>query len=178
MNCIYCNGDTNNKEGICNICMIFGPPIETQEETCDIEKQYIGTNKGLHFYNSEYNYLNPSTIQSFRQNIPELIVRDCIKEFNLDDEQAEKLRMILMARGVNKWFYVRREFIRLKHYVKEMLKSSEYPYGHKEVHKIIQNIYTKMQKMSRTSRWVKWPNTITHKWKNIEKIIEIKGKRR
>lgn len=209
MRCTGCGGDTNNEEGVCNICMLFGSPKEYKEQGIDIVveqeemiegkkeiddrqqeeiedmprehtleylEQYVGIPRGLYFSNVEYNYLNPNTIWSFRQNIPELIVRDCIRKFNLDDEQAEKLRIILIARGVNKWFYVRRQFIKLKHEVKEMLKSKESPYGDKKVHRIIEKIYVNMQDMVNMSRYVEWPETITHKWKNIEKDIEIKGK--
>lgn len=190
MSCKYCKGYTDNEESICDICMLFGPPekhdVEIEDENVrepdiiqvDIiqrpdEGQSIGTPKGIYFNNSEYNYLDPNTIWSFRQDIPELIVQDCIKEFNLDDEQAEKLRIILMARGVNKWMLVRRQFIKLKLQIKEMLKDKK---DDKKVYRAVQQIYVKMQNMARMPRWVKWPNTTTHKWKNIEKDIEIKGK--
>lgn len=188
--CKMCGVYTENEEGMCYLCMIFPKKDEEYEEYEeyednkgeegeDIEKykqQKVGIFKGIYFYNAEYNYLNPETIWSFRQNIPELIVRDCIREFNLDDEQAEKLRIILLARGVNKWFYARREFLRLKHDVKDMLKSKELPYNDKEVHKIIQDIYVKMQNIAKMSRWIEWPRTVTHQWKNIEKDIEVKGR--
>lgn len=139
--------------------------------------QYVGKPRGLYFSNAEFNYLNERTIQSFRQNIPELIIRDCVKEFNLDDEQAEKMRIILMARGVNKWFYARREFLRLKHKVKQMLKSKVGIYGDKRTHKMIEDIYVDMQNIAKTSRWVEWPISITHKWSRIEKDIKIKRRR-
>lgn len=120
--------------------------------------------------------INPNNIQSCRQNIPELIVRDCIREFNFDEEQAERLRMILLARGVNKWFFARREFIRLKHQVKEMLKSDQYPYNDKKVHRTVGKIYVRMQNIAKLPRWIWWPATITHKWKKIESKIIIKGR--
>jgi len=212
MICKGCGGETDNDEGICNICMLFGSPKEYKEQGIDIvveqeemmegkkeidgqqgieeeaedmprkhilehlEEQYVGIPRGIYFDNAEYNYLNQRTIQSFRQNIPELIVQDCIKEFNLDDEQAEKLRIILMARGVNKVFYIRRQFIKLKRQILEMLKSQEYPYSNKKVCKAVEKIYIKMQNITRIHRWIEWPRTTTHKWKNIEKDIDIKGK--
>lgn len=220
MICKGCGGETNNEEGMCNICMLFGPPKEYKEQGIDIvieredmiegkreidseheemedrlkmeqedaecilrkhipehlEEQYVGVPRGIYFINTELNYLNERTIQSFRQNIPELIVRDCIKEFNLDDEQAEKLRVILMARGVNKWMFIRREFLRLKHQVKEMLKNKEGMYGERRIHRMIERIYVKMQNMAKTPRWVEWPSTVTHKWSRIEKDIKIKGR--
>ena len=218
MICRGCGGETDNEEGMCNICMLFGPPKEYKEQGIDIvierkemiegkkeidseqeeiealqkigqmecvprkhilehlEDQYVGVPRGIYFNRAEFNYLNERTIQSFRQNIPEIIVQDCIKEFNFDDEQAEKLRIILMARGVNKWMFIRREFIRLKHQVKEMLKNKEGIYGDIRVHRMIERIYIKMQNMAKTSRWVEWPNTVTHKWSRIEKDIKIKGR--
>lgn len=121
--------------------------------------------------------INPYNIQSCRQNIPELIVRDCIREFGLDEEQAERMRTILLVRGTNKWFFARREFIRLKHEVKEMLKSKEYPYNESNVHRTVEKIYVKMQNIAKLPRWIWWPNTITHKWKKIEDKIIIKGRR-
>jgi hypothetical protein len=87
------------------------------------------------------------------------------------------MRMILLARGVNKWFFARREFIRLKHQVKEMLKSKQYPYNDKKVHKTIENIYVRMQNIAKLPRWIWWPTTITHKWKKIEDRIIIRGRR-
>ena len=130
----------------------------------ELEKDRIG------LYN-----INHHNIQSCRQNIPELIVRDCMREFDFDEEQAERLRAILLARGVNKWFYARREFIRLKHQVKEMLKSTKYPYSDKKVHRTVEKIYVRMQGIAKLPRWIWWPITITHKWKKIEDKIIIKG---
>lgn len=166
--------DTKNENGICTFCSFF-PIKRKDEEREEIGKrgQEIGSPKALCFNNAEYNYLDPNTIWSFRQNIPELVVQDCIKEFNLDDEQAEKLRIILMARGVNKWMLARREFIDLKHQVKEMLKGAK---DDKKVHRVIQKIYVRMQNIARMQRWVEWPRSVTHKWKNIEKDIKKKGK--
>ncbi len=122
--------------------------------------------------------IDPYNIQSYRQNIPELIVRDCIREFDFNEQQAEMMRVILLARGVNKWFYARREFVRLRHQVKEMLKSGEHPYNERDVHKVIENIYVRMQKIAKLPRWIWWPITITHKWKKIENKIVIKGRHR
>lgn len=186
MFCKSCGVELDDEEELCGLCMIFSDKdsvdkgivaenkeIIVEDEGITVEEQKIGSPKGLYFNNAEYNYLNSNTIWSFRQNIPELIVNDCIKEFNLDDEEVEKLRIILMARGVNKWFYARREFIKLKHEVKEMLKSAK---DDKKVHRIIEKIYVKMQNIAKMPRHVEWPRTVTHKWENIERDIEIKGK--
>ena len=158
---------------VCYYCYMkkYGPDRykydieDIKEEELELEKDRI-----------DLDNINPYNIQSYRQNIPELIVRDCIREFNLDEEQAERLRIILLARGTSKWFFARREFIRLKHQVKEMLKSNQYPYNDKKVHRVVQKIYVRMQNIAKLPRWIWWPITITHKWKKIEEKIIIKGR--
>lgn len=159
---------------ICYYCYMkkYGPDRDEYE---DKDEEYIKRDE-LEEDKIDLNGIDPHNIQSYRQNIPELIVRDCIREFNLDDKQAERLRIILLARGVNKWFYVRREFVRLRHQVKEMLESSEYPYNKREVHRVIEKIYVRMQNIAKLPRWIWWPITITHKWKKIEEKIIIKGR--
>ena len=118
--------------------------------------------------------VNPTNIVSIRQNNPELVVRDCIKEFGLDEKQADRLRLILLARGINKWLLARRMFIRLKHEVKDRLKetlpgSIEYD--------IFAWLNQEMQEIAKMPRWVEFPKSITHNFKNIEDRIIIKGKR-
>lgn len=169
-NCNNCGAETYNNEEFCNLCTMF--PKKGKEEHGDIDPYF----RDIYFSRLDFNRLTPKNIQSCRQNIPELIVRDCIKEFDLDDEQAEKLRMILLVRGVNKVFYARRQLIKLKHEVKEMLNSKEFPYNDKKIHRVVEKIYVKMQNIAKISRWIYWPKTITHKWNNIEKKIIIKGR--
>ncbi len=70
----------------------------------------------------EYN-LSPDTIYSFRQNSPELIIRDAKRMLHLNDDQLEILRRILLARGVNKWFKARRYIIKLKHAIKKQIRA-------------------------------------------------------
>lgn len=132
--------------------------------------------------------VTPDTIWSSRQNLPELVVRDCIEEFGLTEEQADKLRFILMNRGVNKWLYCRRLFIDLKHRLKELLKEEvslyeankangiKMTYSQKEMVKLLNNINQAMQHIAKMPRWIEFPRTITHNWKKIEKEIIIKGK--
>lgn len=132
--------------------------------------------------------VTPDTIWSSRQNLPELVVRDCIEEFGLTEEQADKLRFILMNRGVNKWMYCRRLFIDLKHRLKELLKEEvslyeankvngiKMTYSQKEMVKLLNNINQAMQYIAKMPRYVIFPKTITHNWKKIEKEIIIKGK--
>ena len=78
--------------------------------------------------------INPKTIWSVKQNNPNLIVQDCVKEFNLDEKQAEKLRYILLIRGVNKWLFARRKFIQLKHKVKDLMKQIQQDSGTNNSH--------------------------------------------
>ena len=59
-------------------------------------------------------HVTQDNIWNYRQNHPELIVRDATAAFGLNEGQQEQLRAILMARGVNKWLAVRRSIISLK----------------------------------------------------------------
>ena len=113
--------------------------------------------------------LNEKTIWNSQQDHPELVVRDCIKEFNLSEEQINKLRFILMNRGINKWLYARYGFIKLKHEVKRMKK--ECPNDKK-----IRYIQEKMQNIAKTPRWVEWGTHIHKKMKNNIREIIIKGR--
>jgi len=117
--------------------------------------------------------LNPTNIVSMRQNNPELVVQDCIREFDLTDKQAERLRLILLARGINKWLFARRKFIKLKHKVKERLKCTD---TNSEQYQIYQWLNVEMQNIAKTPRWVEFPQTTTHNFKNIESKIVVKGK--
>lgn len=133
--------------------------------------------------------VTPDTIWSSRQNLPELVVRDCIKEFGLTEEQADKLRFILMNRGVAKWMWGRRLFIKLMHQVKERLKEEHERYKiekqlnmttcaftRKQLVCFLSEINQEMQHIAKLPRWIVFPKTITHNWKKIEKGIIIKGR--
>ena len=109
------------------------------------------------------------TIWNSRQNHPEMAVQDCIKEFKLTEEQADKLRFILMNRGINKWLYARYLFIRLKHEVKKLKKENK---GDKN----IAYIQEKMQNIARMPRWVEWGKIIHRRMKNNIKDIKVRGK--
>ena len=113
--------------------------------------------------------INEKTIWNSQQNHPELVVQDCINEFKLSEEQAKKLRFILMNRGVNKWLYARTLFIRLKHEVKRMKKENPKDKG-------IAYIQEKMQNIAKTSRWVEWGTHIHKKMSNNIKEVVIKGR--
>jgi hypothetical protein len=112
---------------------------------------------------------SPQTIWQARQNNPELVVEDLKEEFNLNGQQCQAVRYSLMIRGVNKWLLVRRRFLELKHDVKEMVKA------HPE-NRELQLVYARMHEMANTPRWVEWPATLTHNWKNIEEEIYVAGK--
>lgn len=116
--------------------------------------------------------MNERNIWSVKQNHPELVVEDCKTEFGLSEEQCEKLRFILLKRGVNKWLYARRKFIDLKHRVKEYLKNET----DIEKKKLIEPIYVEMQHIARLPRWIIWDKKIHKKMRNSEKAIIIKGR--
>lgn len=113
--------------------------------------------------------MNERTIWNERQNHPELVVQDCILEFGLNDNQAEKLRFILMRRGVNKWLMARVYFIRLKHEVKAIMKKNPSD-------KNLRYIQEKMQNIARSPRWVEWPKHVHKKMKNNISKLVIKGR--
>lgn len=121
--------------------------------------------------------INEKNIWSIQQNHPELVVNDCRKEFDLSEQQCDTLRLILMKRGVNKWLYCRRLFIKLKHKVKDMRKEAVEKYGHKnELVKKIKEIQEEMQNIAKTPRWVEWSQNVHKKMSNNEREIIIKGR--
>ncbi len=84
------------------------------------------------------NYPNPKNIWNFRQNHPELIVEDIGRSIDnafggdfFTKEQFMKIRntftnstrAFLLARGVNKWFAVRRDLIAYKKQKKHEIKA-------------------------------------------------------
>lgn len=133
--------------------------------------------------------INETNIWSCRENNPELIIEDCRSEFNMTEEQLDKLRKILIIRGVGKWMLGRRLFIKLKHLVKERLKEEHESYKIEKEMKItvcaltrkqlvcfLSELNQEMQHIAKLPRWVEFPHTVTHNWKKIEKEIVIKGR--
>lgn len=120
--------------------------------------------------NQEFNERN---IWSIRQNNPELVVQDLRNEFGLNDLQCEKVRFILMKRGVNKWLYARRHFIKLKHEIKELLKEKEV---NSKEWRFLQWLNERMQNIAKTPRWVEFPAKTSKNWRNIEREIVVKGR--
>lgn len=117
--------------------------------------------------------INEKTICGSRQNHPALVVEDARTELNLNDDQCEKLRFILMNRGVNKWLYCRLLFIQLKHDVKKKLRNSEV--GSAEF-RVYQDMNIAMQNIAKTPRWVEWGKRAHHNMKNNMREIKIYGK--
>jgi len=117
--------------------------------------------------------MTPENIVSYRQNNPELVIRDCIEEFGFDEKECDRMRLILMARGINKSLLARRKFIALKHEIKECMKESKI---NTVEYKIYSRLNERMQNIAKLPRWVEFPKSITHNLKNIERDIIIKGK--
>ena len=116
--------------------------------------------------------INEKTIWGSQQNHPELVVQDCKKEFGLTEEQCEKLRFILMNRGINKWLYARIKFIDLKHEVKDMLKASKMK---SPEYYLLQKINAGMQNIAKMPRWVEWGKHRHKNMRNNEREIVVKG---
>ena len=70
----------------------------------------------------DYPEVSPRTIWGFRQNHPELVIRDLREYLGLDEEQLEFVRTVLLARGINKWLKVRRDLIAYKKQKKHAIK--------------------------------------------------------
>jgi hypothetical protein len=122
--------------------------------------------------------LSPDTIYSFRQNSPELIVRDAKRMLHLDDDQLEILRRILLARGVNKWFKARRDIIKSKLEIKKRIRAVLGRYKKwNPVHKIelalLNDFYGQLESICHQPRWVEWPRIADPR--EAEKMLVVKG---
>jgi len=121
--------------------------------------------------------LNENTIWGMRQNHPELVVQDCKTEFGLTEAQCERLRQILMERGVNKWLLARLKFIDLKHELKDIVKKLNVKNGHdKELRMTVLKTYERLQNICKMPRWVEWGKYPHKNMKNNEKEIIVKGR--
>jgi hypothetical protein len=112
--------------------------------------------------------VNERTIWSIRQNHPELVVQDCRIEFGLNDKQCDRLRFIMMSRGINKWLLARRKFITLKHDMKILLKNPK--------RLDFLKAYERMQNICKMPRWVEWPKHVHKNMRTNEIKIIIKGR--
>jgi len=63
----------------------------------------------------------PELVNQYRQNYPDLIVRDLMSEIS----NSNLVYATLLRRGVNKWLFVRTLLIRYKKLVKEWYKEAE-----------------------------------------------------
>lgn len=122
--------------------------------------------------------LSPDTIYSFRQNSPELIIRDAKRMLRLDDDQLEILRRILLARGVNKWFKARRDIIKLKHDIKKQIREVLGRYKkrnpvHKTEFELLNSFYERLESICHQPRWVEWPRIADPR--EAEKDLIVKG---
>lgn len=114
------------------------------------------------------NEFNEKTIWNTKQNHPELIVNDLVREFGITDK--EKVRKILLKRGVNKWMYVRYKIINLKHRMKEIVKAGKISF------KQFLKFYAALRELCNTQRWVEWSPYIHKKMKQNVQECTLKGK--
>ena len=117
--------------------------------------------------------MNENTIWGEAQNHPELVVIDLKKEFNLSEKDCEKVRFILMRRGINKWLAGRRLYIRLKHDVKVWLREEKNPIMKKRLNYINE----RMQNVAKLPRWIEFPKTVYKDWRRTESEIVLKGRK-
>jgi hypothetical protein len=64
---------------------------------------------------------DPRNIWNYKQNHPELGIRDC-KEHGFSDAQLKIVRQSLLCRGINKWLAVRRDLIAYKKQIKHIVR--------------------------------------------------------
>jgi hypothetical protein len=122
--------------------------------------------------------LSPETINNFRQNSPELVVRDARRMLELNDAQCEILRKILLARGVNKWLKARRDIIKLQHELKVRIIVLNQSYEkrnpvHRTSMKLLTEFRERLRQICHQPRWVEWPKI--GDVREAEKKIVVKG---
>ena len=125
------------------------------------------------------NGLSPQTINSFRQNTPELILRDLQRELGLSDSERTVAQNVLMARGVNKWLKARRDIIHLSHATREAIKIKHLTYNksdpvQKARLKMLVWFRSELRKICHQPRWVEWPKIADAG--SAEKRLVVKGK--
>ena len=123
----------------------------------------------------------PENIWNFRQNHPELVVRDLAEKLNLDEYQQQIVRDSLMARGVNKWLKVRRDLIAykklLKHEVarieKERVALPKWSPERKRLLSVqnrVREIRKDLKTLCMTERWQEWPRRVSDGLKAMNSI--------
>jgi hypothetical protein len=121
---------------------------------------------------------NANTIWGLQQNHPELVVQDCRREFGLNEQQCERLREILMERGVNKWLLARRQFIALKHELKDTIRELQATKSAdgRLLRKTLLHTYARMQQICKMPRWVEWGRHVHRDMKKNESLIVVRGR--
>lgn len=130
----------------------------------------ISFNPNLHVKGDQLKTLTHKNIWSERQNNPELVIDDCKREFDFTPEQCDKMREILLRRGVNKWLLARRMFIHLKHEVTDLLRESPED-------RFLVWLNSRMQGIAKIPRYVIFPETTTQNWSKIEPEIVVVGRK-
>jgi DNA mismatch repair ATPase MutS len=126
---------------------------------------------------AEQENIDEVTIWGCRQNHPELVVQDLQERFNLDEGDCDYIRWVLLKRGVNKWLYNRRQFIDLKHRMKEKVKEHHKgKTGYKTLRQDFEKVYAEMHEIANNPRWIEW-GSLHKKMTKCEEEIIIKGKR-
>lgn len=142
--------------------------------------------------------VSQKTINNFSQNRPELVIQDAARYLGLDEEGQEKLRTILLARGINKWLAVRRDLIAHKINIKNRIKSkmvevagikcemdsrefrspgwyychSEWKRARAEL-KLLQDERGVLVKMCKSDRFVEWPRSTSKKCTKQMNTIKV-----
>ena len=127
------------------------------------------------------NGLSPETINNFRQNSPELVIRDAKEMLGLDDDQCNVLKNILLARGINKWLKARLDIIKLKNDIKDEIVELQKIYqkwnpAHKQTMRILTRVRSDIRAICHQNRWVEWAN-IASAEKARKRGFIIRGKR-
>jgi DNA mismatch repair ATPase MutS len=121
--------------------------------------------------------MDENNIWGVRQNHPELVVNDLQDELNLTPEQCDFVRYTLMKRGINKWLYNRRQFIDLKHRMKEKVKEAYHgKVSYKQLRKDYEKAYAEMHEICNNPRWIEF-GSLHKKMTKCDEEIVIKGKR-
>lgn len=117
---------------------------------------------------NDYPEVSRRTIWNFRQNSPELVVRDLRDYLGLNEEQCQFVRTVLLARGINKWLKVRRDIIAYKKQIRNEIKDTEQARAkeqptslkRKELlvrSKTLQSVRCTLKQLCMTDRWQPWP---------------------
>lgn len=145
--------ETTKRKGICQC----GRETPSPAEACCVE--HAGYEKFPDLDIIKYK------IENYRQNYPELVIQDAKNYLNLNDEQCEILRNVLLARGINKWLAVRKDLVTYKTTIKkEITKLCN------ELHNVRMELrnYPKMTRGEMSHEEFK-------KWRNIgKKRVEMK----